>query len=229
MQEKHIDEGPIEAFLGWASSLVGENISYKRVRSGNHSFVYELSNFQDQVWFLKIGSGLENEKRHLEWLRDKVAVSDVVGFMVQGQYEALLKTSVVGIDLAELAKTLPAEEVLKKLSGTLKLFHSISLDNWPGEKSTGDTLLHGDACLPNFIFSEDGTFKGYIDLVDVHAGRAEEDLSAAVWSLQFNLGSGYGLPFLQEYGIPGADEAMAERLRRAYETDVLHDQLPQWK
>ena len=80
----------------------------------------------------------------------------------------------------------------------------------------GKVLVHGDACLPNFLFHGD-ELSGYINVGDLAVGEPEVDLVAAVWSLQYNLGPGYGLAFLREYGVSDADEKRVEALRQKYE------------
>ena len=43
------------------------------------------------------------------------------------------------------------------------------------------------------------------------------DFSAAIWSLQYNLGSGYGGMFLKKYGVENVSDEMVEKLRLKYE------------
>jgi kanamycin kinase len=57
---------------------------------------------------------------------------------------------------------------------------------------------------------------GYIDLGEMGVGDAEADLSAAVWSLQYNLGPGLGERFLSAYGFPDATDHDACRLWAMY-------------
>jgi aminoglycoside phosphotransferase len=49
-------------------------------------------------------------------------------------------------------------------------------------------------------------------------GDVEVDLSAAVWSLQYNLGPGYGRGFLKAFGRPDATDRDVDRLRAVYAT-----------
>ena len=72
-------------------------------------------------------------------------------------------------------------------------------------------VTRGDACLPNFLY-QGGGLSGYVDVGDMTIGEPEVDLAAAVWSLQYNLGPGYGLNFLREYGRQDADDEDVERL-----------------
>ena len=68
-----------------------------------------------------------------------------------------------------------------------------------------DTLIHGDACLPNVI-CRDGQFVSFIDCGLAGLGNRHIDLFWAIWSLQFNLKTeGYTEYFLDRYGREDVD------------------------
>lgn len=63
-----------------------------------------------------------------------------------------------------------------------------------------DTLIHGDACLPN-VMEENGAFRSFIDVAMGGLGDRHIDLYWALWSLQYNLGTdAYAETFLDLYG-----------------------------
>ncbi len=63
-----------------------------------------------------------------------------------------------------------------------------------------DTLIHGDACLPN-IMQQNGAFHSFIDLSMGGIGDRHIDLYWALWSLQYNLKTdAYSETFLDYYG-----------------------------
>jgi aminoglycoside 3'-phosphotransferase-2 len=166
---------------------------------------------------LKIGKDLERERQRLEWLNGKLAVPNVVDFMESGNQSALLLSAIEGRNLAVLKNEWPAEKIVDRLAQVIKEFHAVDASNCPfGNLEAGKVLVHGDACLPNFIFNGDN-FSGYIDLGDATIGDREIDFAAAIWSLQYNLGKGYGLSFLQKYGVENAAEEVVEKLRLKYE------------
>ncbi|MBQ6876192.1 MAG: phosphotransferase [Lachnospiraceae bacterium] len=73
-----------------------------------------------------------------------------------------------------------------------------------------DTLIHGDACLPNLIM-ENGRFKSFIDFSLAGSGDRHIDLYWAIWSLQYNLGTEeYTDRFLDAYGREYVDEEMLQ-------------------
>ncbi|MBQ8952624.1 MAG: phosphotransferase, partial [Clostridia bacterium] len=79
-----------------------------------------------------------------------------------------------------------------------------------------DVLAHGDCCLPN-IFFDGGRFSGFIDLGDAGLGDRHADLSSALWSLGYNLGTDcWNGRLLDAYGRDAVDEArlaLCDRLR----------------
>lgn len=69
-----------------------------------------------------------------------------------------------------------------------------------------DTLIHGDACLPNII-QNNGEFSCFIDFNMSGIGDKHIDIYWAIWSLQFNLNTDkYTDLFLDLYGIEKINE-----------------------
>lgn len=67
-------------------------------------------------------------------------------------------------------------------------------------------VTHGDASMPNFM-ADDSGFTGFIDCSRLGVADRHQDLSLACWSIEFNLGRQWVAPFLDLYGLPGADTA----------------------
>ena len=87
-----------------------------------------------------------------------------------------------------------------------------------GDRLKTDTLIHGDACLPNII-CRDGMFSAFIDCGLGGAGDRHIDLFWAIWSLQFNLKTErYTDYFLDLYG---RDRVDFETLRTAAAFELL--------
>ena len=188
-----------------------------RVRSGDNSTVFEIA-AGDARWFLKVGDALARECAGLRWLRGRLPVPQVVAFDQVEAADALLTVAVPGTNLARLAKTARPDGIVEMLASALRAFHSVSVEDCPFEAYIpGESLVHGDACLPNFMVV-DNRLSGYIDLGDMGVGDVEVDLSAAVWSLQYNLGPGFGLEFLKAYGRPDAADRDVDRLWAMYAT-----------
>ena len=157
------------------------------------------------------------ERERLEWLDGRLPIPKVIGFTYTEDKDALLLSSVDGENLAKLCKKWPPNKIVDSLAEVLLRFHNANTKNCPfGNQGQGKVLVHGDACLPKFIFNGN-QFSGYIDLGDMLIDSPEIDLSAAVWSLQYNLGPGHGLKFLKAYGVKNATEKMTEELKLQYE------------
>ncbi|MFA4817380.1 MAG: phosphotransferase [Parcubacteria group bacterium] len=206
----------IKQFIDWAEKQVCANTTITKQRHGDQSDVFKIETAEGN-YFLKISPKLEKERERLAWLRGKLPVPEVIGFIKIGSKEALLLSSVEGKNLAELKKEWPVEKVVDKLVNVLKKFHAVDATDCPfGNYKPGSVLVHGDACLPNFIFKEDD-FSGYIDLGDMTIGNPEIDFAAAIWSLQYNFGKGYGLSFLRKCGVKNATDELVEESRLKYE------------
>ncbi|WP_183853295.1 APH(3')-II family aminoglycoside O-phosphotransferase [Rhizobium sp. BK456] len=73
-------------------------------------------------------------------------------------------------------------------------------------------VTHGDACLPNFIASEDG-FSGYIDCSRLGVADRYQDIALACRSIASNFGEALVQPFLDRYGMPAADPVRLDYYR----------------
>ena len=205
-----------QKFVNWAKERLKGNAIVTKEDYGDQSKVFKLHATSGN-YFLKIGAGLEKERERLEWLNGKLPVPKVIGFTKIEDKDALLLSAIEGKNLAVLSKEWPAEKVVDKLVKVLHQFHTVDAKSCPfGKFETGKVLAHGDACLPNFIFQDDN-FSGYIDLGDLMAANPKVDFSAAIWSLQYNLGAGHGRMFLEKYGVKNVTAELVEKLRLQYE------------
>ncbi|MDP3770341.1 MAG: phosphotransferase [bacterium] len=205
-----------QQFIDWAKEQLHEVVDVVKEGYGDQCKVFKLR-AADGSYFLKVGAKLEKERDRLAWLQGKLSVPKVIGFTNIDDKDALLLPAVEGKNLAALSKEWPPEKIVDKLAATLQQFHAVDPKNCPfGTFEEGKVLVHGDACLPNFIFQGDN-FSGYIDLGDLMVASPEVDFSAAIWSLQYNLGSGYGGMFLEKYGVESVTDELVEKLRLKYE------------
>jgi kanamycin kinase len=204
--------------VDWArEQLAAGDVTVRPMGRGDQSTVYVLAGASDR-WFLKLSRNLGPERDRLEWAAGRITAPNVLGFRAGAERDALLTSAVPGQDLTALRHVWPGDTVAARLADALRLLHATQVADCPfvTGAETG-VLVHGDACLPNVLFLENGDLSGFVDLGEMTVGNIEIDLSAAVWSLQYNLGPGFGLPFLRHYGLSTADEQMAERLRQMYE------------
>ncbi|WET79002.1 aminoglycoside 3'-phosphotransferase [Amycolatopsis sp. QT-25] len=72
-----------------------------------------------------------------------------------------------------------------------------------GEPPTIDRLVvcHGDACTPNTLLHDDGTFAAHVDLGSLGVADRWADLAVATWSLDWDYGPGFDGILYDTYGI----------------------------
>jgi kanamycin kinase len=80
-----------------------------------------------------------------------------------------------------------------------------------GEPPPIDRLVvcHGDACTPNTLLHDDGTFAAHVDLGSLGAADRWADLAVATWSLEWNYGPGFDGILYDAYGIDPDPERIA--------------------
>jgi kanamycin kinase len=62
-------------------------------------------------------------------------------------------------------------------------------------------VCHGDACAPNTLLHDDGTFAAHVDLGSLGVADRWADLAVAAWSTEWNYGPGYDGFVYEGYGI----------------------------
>ncbi|WP_440087007.1 aminoglycoside 3'-phosphotransferase [Streptosporangium sp. LJ11] len=80
-----------------------------------------------------------------------------------------------------------------------------------GEPPAVDRLVvcHGDACVPNTLLHDDGTFAAHVDLGSLGVADRWADLAVAVWSMEWNYEPGYDGVVYDAYGIAPDPERIA--------------------
>jgi kanamycin kinase len=62
-------------------------------------------------------------------------------------------------------------------------------------------VCHGDACAPNTLLADDGTWAAHVDLGALGVADRWADLAVATYSLAWNYGPGYDHLLYEAYGI----------------------------
>ncbi|GAA3012043.1 aminoglycoside 3'-phosphotransferase [Streptosporangium longisporum] len=70
-------------------------------------------------------------------------------------------------------------------------------------------VCHGDACVPNTLLHDDGTFAAHVDLGSLGVADRWADLAVAAWSTEWNYGPGYDGVVYDAYGIAPDPERIA--------------------
>lgn len=179
--------------------------------------------------FLKIAprGKLERAAALQAYFHEKGLSAALIAFDQDVERDYLLVEEVAGKSGIEILDR--PEWLADRLGEALRYLHSLDAADCPVqnvneqalalyERETGrafgeefshlkkDALVHGDSCLPNVFFSENG-FSGFIDLGEGGLGDRHFDLYWAIWSLEYNLKTdAYATRFLDAYGRDAVDE-----------------------
>lgn len=179
--------------------------------------------------FLKMADRgkLERAAALQAYFHKKGMASEPVAFSQDDERDYLLVREVSGKSGIELLDR--PEWLADRLGEALRRLHELEASDCPVtdvneqaaalyERETGrafggdlavlkkDALVHGDSCLPNVFFSENG-LSGFIDLGEGGLGDRHFDLYWAIWSLGYNLKTdAYAARFLDAYGRDAVDE-----------------------
>lgn len=185
--------------MRWLSEELPVGFQLEKHSYSHQDEVYEIKT-PENIFYLKINASLEAERDNLLKLQPFVRVPAVISFRrVEGK-DHLLITEVPGKNLAELVGQWTNEAIVKEFAQAVRTFHAIDVVSvFPEKNESGLVVLHGDMSLPNVICTQPGSVS-YIDVGQVSVGSPDIDLADVLWSLQRNMGPGYGESFLEEYG-----------------------------
>lgn len=181
--------------------VVGRDALIRKVWGGDNSAVFQVFRRDHVAAYLKIATGLSEERARLQWLDGRLPVPRVLSYDDRDAAEWLLLEPVPGLELANLKHTESPGRIVRLLAAALRLIHAMPTDRCPfGEAAPGAVLTHGDPCLPNFLYIDD-ELSGVLDVGAFGLGDVRSDLAIAVWSVQYNLGPGHARAFLDAYDI----------------------------
>lgn len=166
----------------------------------NNSFIEEYKDFHvsgdtvlniSNIYILKISTNTERlykEYKKDEWFSKVIVSGKPVKFVIENNVAYYLREYIDGESLC-LPKYLNRPILLVKLlKEAIDIFHSIDSKTCPFIVGEGDTVIHGDFCLPNILIKEDRVV-GFVDMGDAGVGDAWCDYAWCIWSLEYNLNS----------------------------------------
>ncbi len=127
-------------------------------------------------------------------------------------------------------------EAIGAIATGLRAIHAIPVDGFPAAWSTeawvgrapaslgprppvdDPVLVHGDACAPNTLITDDGAWTGNVDFGDLAVGDRWADLAIASLSLDWNFGEGHQQELFDAYGIE-VDEVRVRYYRALWELE----------
>ena len=171
------------------------------------------------------GIDLDRERVRLEWLADRHPAPRVLDHGVdEDGAQWLLTAAVPGEPVVGDRWRARRPQAIRALADGLRAIHGIPVDDVPGwapdswvgrapaslgprPAVEGDpVLVHGDACAPNTLISDDGRWTGNVDFGDLSVGDRWADLAVASLSLDWNFGEGHQDELFEAYGIERDDQ-----------------------
>ncbi len=165
------------------------------------------------------GIDLERERARLEWLAERHPAPRVVDHGVDGDAQWMLTEAVPGGSAVGDQWRARRSEAIRAIAAGLKAIHAILIGDFPpawtsevwvarqppslGNRPPIETpvLVHGDACAPNTLISDDGRWTGNVDFGDLAVGDPWADLAIASLSLDWNFGEGHQAELFEAYGV----------------------------
>lgn len=109
-----------------------------------------------------------------------------VVFIIENNIAYYLREYIDGDVLCEEKYLNNPQLLIKLLKEALTIFHSKNVEDCPFVVGKGNTLIHGDFCLPN-ILAKDNKIVGFIDIGGAGIGDIWCDYAWCIWSLEYNL------------------------------------------
>ena len=165
------------------------------------------------------GVDLERERVRLEWLSTRHPAPRVVDHGMDGDAQWILTEALPGESAVGDTWRARRTEAIRAIATGLQAIHTIAIDDFPdawaaqvwvsrqptplGKRPPIDVpvLVHGDACAPNTLISDEGAWTGNVDFGDLAVGDRWADLAIASLSLDWNFGEGHQSEFFDAYGI----------------------------
>ncbi|MCR4950116.1 MAG: phosphotransferase [Solobacterium sp.] len=187
-----------------------EGLSYVKDvvgRSGDSVFLFE------DRYVLKVSEKTDGLKREME-RTDFLAEHGIPGcrsicFAEEGGRAYYLRTCLRGISLIDRRYLRDPELLAEKCAEAVNVLKSLDGADCPfcSPDSNGSDFIHGDLCLPNLYFNEQGKFIGFIDLDGCGKGDRWYDYAWLIWSWRYNLKTtAYDSILLEKLGIRFSEE-----------------------
>jgi kanamycin kinase len=170
------------------------------------------------------GIDLERERVRLDWISRRHLAPRVVDHGADGDGQWMLTTELPGGPAVGDRWRARPHEAIRAITTGLRAMHRIPVgdfpDEWSAETWVGrrppslgprppiddPVVVHGDACAPNTLISEQGLWTGNVDFGDLAVGDRWADLAIASLSLDWNFGEGHQDEFFHAYGIDVDEE-----------------------
>jgi len=165
------------------------------------------------------GIDLERELVRLRWISARHPAPKPVDHGVDGDGQWLVTEALPGDSAVGDKWRARRPEAIRAIATGLRAIHAVPTDDFPSDWSAqvwvgrqpaslgtrppidDPVLVHGDACAPNTLVSEEGLWTGNVDFGDLAVGDRWADLAIASMSLDWNFGEGHQQELFDAYGI----------------------------
>ena len=165
------------------------------------------------------GIDLDCERQRLDWMFGRHPVPYVLEADADDEAQWFVTAALPGqFAVGDTWRARPSVAIRAIATG-LRALHAISVETFPSEwpsqvwvgrepeslsprpTAVDPVLVHGDACAPNTLISDDGEWVGNVDFGDLAVGDRWADLVVASMSLDWNFGEGHQDEFFDSYGV----------------------------
>jgi kanamycin kinase len=173
------------------------------------------------------GIDLERESVRLGWIAERHPAPRVLEFGSDETAEWLVTEALPGEHAVGDRWRVRSSEAIAAVAAGLRAIHQLPVDEfpagwadqvWPVRQPAAlgprppildPVVVHGDACAPNTLITDDGVWAGNVDFGDLGVGDRWADLAVASMSLDWNYGEGHQEEFFDAYGIARDEERIA--------------------
>jgi kanamycin kinase len=170
------------------------------------------------------GVDLDLERVRLGWISARHPAPRVVDYGTDGDAQWLLTEAVLGSLVVGDEWRTRSHLAIQAIADGLRAIHKVPIDDFPPDWTAevwvgrqpasigvrppidGPVLVHGDACAPNTLVTDDGAWSGHVDFGDLAVGDRWADLAIASLSLDWNFGEGHQDEFFDAYGVARDEE-----------------------
>jgi kanamycin kinase len=150
----------------------------------------------DPRWLADPGASVDAVGAGLRALHDALPVADC-----PFDWSAVARVADVQPDLMRRERFSPEHAALPPAEVLARLADVPDIDRL--------VVCHGDACAPNTLVDDDGSWSGHVDLGSLGVADRWADLAVATWSTGWNYGPGWEGRLLAAYGVGPDPERMA--------------------
>ena len=172
------------------------------------------------------GESLSAEADRLRWLAGRHPVPEVLDLIVRGDEELLVTAAIPARSAVDPHWASRPDEAIRAIAFGLRVLHALPVESCPFDwgvatritEATGggrqvpaalatppaiDRLVvcHGDACAPNTLVRDDGSFAAHVDMGRLGVADRWADLAIATLSLGWNYRDSDEAVFWDAYGI----------------------------